>query len=78
MVVGHRWCRSDRRRVLRRAHHGAIHRTYIVGHVDCANLASDHVLVYPQTPGAHQNPDNQERHRQPRANHQGPQEELQR
>lgn len=77
MVVGHGRRRGDRRRVLRRPHHGAVHREHAASHAGRAAPASHHILGYPQTPGAHENPDHQERHRQPRADHQGPREELQ-
>lgn len=78
MVIGHRRRRSDRRRVLRRAHFVADHREYVVDHVDSTGGASDHVLVRPEASGAHQNPDHQKRHRQPGADYQSPTEDLER
>lgn len=78
MVIGNRRCRNDRCLILRQSRYGAVYREHIVGHVDCATLASDHVLVYPQTSGAHRNINHQERCREPRADYQGPREERQR
>lgn len=77
VVVGHGRRRGDRRRVLRRAHYAAVHRAHVASYAGRAAVASDHVLVHSPTPGAHQDPGHRERHQQPGADHQEPQEELQ-
>lgn len=77
MVIGHRRRRSNWRWILRRTHYAAVHREYVVGDVDRTSVASDHVLVHLEASDAHQNPNHQERRREPGANHQGPSEDLQ-
>lgn len=77
MVIGNRRGRSDRCLILRRSYYGIVYRGHIVGHVNCATFTSGRVLVCFETSGAYQNINRQERCRESRADHQGPQEDHQ-